>query len=226
MTEVDQLRKRPLHRFAQKLHSRFAVPCLGYKRFKDFALVINSPPEVVGFTPNLHEHLVQVPLPLRPRAKLLGSFPSDLGCEDRTKTVPPEPNCFVADVDAAFVEQILDIAKRQWKPDIQHHREANDFRRCLEVAERIFHSLTLPGAHRRPKPGSFDNAIAMICGPGGLVTAVSDALLESGLPMDNVVYERFDYAAGASSRQDRRNLRYYILVCGLLGLGVVLFALR
>lgn len=68
--------------------------------------------------------------------------------------------------------------------------------------------------------------IAMVCGPGGLVTAISDALLEAGLPMDNVVYERFDYSAGAASRQDRRNLRHYALVGALLALGAVVFALR
>lgn len=32
------------------------------------------------------------------------------GREDRAKTISPEPNRFVADVDAAFVQQILDIA--------------------------------------------------------------------------------------------------------------------
>lgn len=53
--------------------------------------MINSPPEVVGFSPNLDEHLVQMTLPLRPCTKVLGSFPSDLGREDRTKAVPPEP---------------------------------------------------------------------------------------------------------------------------------------
>ena len=32
--------------------------------------------------------------------------------------------------------------------------------------------------------------------------AVSDTLLELGLPMENIVYERFDYGGGAASRQD------------------------
>ena len=77
--------------------------------------MINSPTKVVGFAQNPHEHLVQVPLPLRPCTKLLGSFPSDLGCEDRTKTVPPEPNCFVADVDAALVKQILELRSDRGK---------------------------------------------------------------------------------------------------------------
>lgn len=67
--------------------------------------------------------------------------------------------------------------------------------------------------------------IAMICGPGGMVTAVSDALLDAGLPMDYIVYERFDYAADANARQDRRHRRYHALIGGLLGLAVLLFAL-
>lgn len=46
--------------------------------------------------------------------------------------------------------------------------------------------------------------LALICGPGAMVTAVSDGLLDLGVPMDRVVYERFDYASGATSRQDRR----------------------
>lgn len=65
----------------------------------------------------------------------------------------------------------------------------------------------------------------MICGPGGMVTAVSDALLDAGLPMNNVVYERFDYAADANARQDHRCRRYHALSGGLLGLAVLLFVL-
>ena len=72
--------------------------------------MINGPPEVVGFTPDLHEHFVQVPLPLRPGAQTLRPLPPDLGREHWPKTVPPEPDRFVADIDAAFVQQILDIA--------------------------------------------------------------------------------------------------------------------
>ena len=52
--------------------------------------------------------------------------------------------------------------------------------------------------------------VAFICGPGRMVTAVSDALLDLGLPMANVVYERFDYGGGAASRQDRRRTLEYL----------------
>jgi NAD(P)H-flavin reductase len=47
-------------------------------------------------------------------------------------------------------------------------------------------------------------AVALICGPGQMVTAVSDTLLDLGLPMRNVVYERFDYGGVLAARQDRR----------------------
>ncbi|MDD7971770.1 ferredoxin reductase family protein [Roseinatronobacter alkalisoli] len=55
---------------------------------------------------------------------------------------------------------------------------------------------------------------ALICGPGPMVVAVSDTLLDLGLPMANVIYERFDYAAGARSRQDRARTRNILAVGG------------
>ncbi len=67
------------------------------------------------------------------------------------------------------------------------------------------------------------NTVAMICGPGPMVAAVSDALDDLGVPMDSVVYERFDYS-GSSSRQDRRRLRRFLAVGAGLAAGVALFA--
>ena len=65
---------------------------------------------------------------------------------------------------------------------------------------------------------------AMICGPGPMVVAVSDALLDLGMPMANVVYERFDYAGGARSRQDRARTRAFVSVGAGLGVLVAGFA--
>ncbi len=65
---------------------------------------------------------------------------------------------------------------------------------------------------------------AFLCGPGGMVTAVSDALLDLGLPMERILYERFDYAGGAS-RQDRRRTRQFVAIGGGVAAGVAVFAL-
>ena len=65
---------------------------------------------------------------------------------------------------------------------------------------------------------------AFICGPGPMVTAVSDTLLELGLPMNNVIYERFDYSGGARSHQDRRRTLSLVAIGAALAGMVSLFA--
>lgn len=108
---------------------------------------------------DLHEHLIQVPLPMTARAHRFRPSTPDLGCEHRTEPVPPEAHCFVADLDAPFVPKILDVAQRQREPDVEHHRQADDLRARLEVAERgaLGHQRRLAGHPRRLKPSSSDN---------------------------------------------------------------------
>ncbi|GHE20266.1 ferric reductase-like transmembrane domain-containing protein [Halomonas urumqiensis] len=67
-------------------------------------------------------------------------------------------------------------------------------------------------------------SVVLMCGPGGMVTAVSDALLDAGMPMHRIIYERFDYAAGPS-RLDRRRTRRLAAIGGGLAVGVAMFAL-
>jgi predicted ferric reductase len=64
--------------------------------------------------------------------------------------------------------------------------------------------------------------VALMCGPGPMVTAVADTLIDLGLPMDQVMYERFDYAEGRS-RLDRRMQRRFLALGGILALGIVGF---
>ena len=50
-----------------------------------------------------------VPLPVRICAHLADPFLADLRGKQRAKPVPPESNRLVADLDAAFVQQILHV---------------------------------------------------------------------------------------------------------------------
>ncbi len=77
--------------------------------------------------------------------------------------------------------------------------------------ERLLHGLD-------PK-----QTVAMMCGPGPMVVAVSDMLLDFGLPMERIVYERFDYAAGSASRQDRKRFAQFLAVGAALAAGIVGF---
>jgi hypothetical protein len=42
-------------------------------------------------------------------AVFLNPFSSDLGGEHRAEPVPPKPHRLVADIDATFMQQILDV---------------------------------------------------------------------------------------------------------------------
>ena len=77
--------------------------------------------------------------------------------------------------------------------------------------ERLLHGIDPKGA------------VAMVCGPGPMVVAVSDMLLDFGLPMERVVYERFDYAAGSSSRQDRKRFAQFMAVGAAVIAGIAGF---
>jgi len=51
---------------------------------------------------------------------------TDLGCEHRADPVPPKPYRFMADINAAFEQQVLDLPQGQRIPNVHHHRQADD----------------------------------------------------------------------------------------------------
>jgi hypothetical protein len=106
------------HGFPQEFLSFLAITALYNEAFQDVPVVIYSPSKIVLLAVDLHEHLVQVPLPIRICAHLTDPFLVDLSGKQRAKSVPQKSNFLVADVDAAFVQQILDIPKRKRKPNI------------------------------------------------------------------------------------------------------------
>jgi hypothetical protein len=65
----------------------------------------------------------------------------------------------MADLDAAFVQKILDISEREREPDVEHHRQADDLRAGLEVPEggAFCHPAKLVGRPDRLKRSSSDN---------------------------------------------------------------------
>jgi hypothetical protein len=90
--------------------------------FQHLTFVIHSPPKGMRLAVDTHENLVQVPSPIRVRTHLLDTFTADFSGEHWAKSIPPVPHRFVADVDAALVQQVLDIAERKGKANVHHDR--------------------------------------------------------------------------------------------------------
>ena len=101
----------PLHRIPEEFQSCSAISALGHIAFKLLTFVINRPQKLARLAINLHEHLVQMPLPNGVCTHLLNAFSSDLCREHRTEHVPSKPDGFVADVDATLVQQVLHISE-------------------------------------------------------------------------------------------------------------------
>ena len=84
---------------------------LGYITFKHLTFVINGSPEIMCLSIYLYEDLVQVPLPVRIRSHPTDPVSSYLSSKHRTKSIPPKPNCFVADLNASFVQKIFHVTE-------------------------------------------------------------------------------------------------------------------
>jgi hypothetical protein len=128
--------------------------------------VIHSSPKIMSFSIDPHEHLVQVPLPIGINTELVDTLFADFGGEYRTKSVPPEADRFMADVDATFVQQVFNISKRKWKPDIHHHGQPNDLGTGFEIAKwrEFCHSAKLRDSAARLNLVCSDRApILVLC---------------------------------------------------------------
>jgi len=102
-----------------------------------------------------------VPLPVGINPELLDTPFTDFGGEYRPKPVPPKPNRFVANVNATFMQQVFDISKRKWIPNIHHHGQPNDLGASLKISKwrRFCHEEKLENLTKRLNLFSSDSAV-------------------------------------------------------------------
>lgn len=70
-----------------------------------------------------------------------------------------------------------------------------------------------------------NEAVALVCGPTGMMEGTTNDLLAAGVPADSIRYERFDYAAG-KGRLDRARRREALLPFLILLAAMIAFSLR
>ena len=142
-----------MQRFPQEFQSDLLVTAFRDEAFEHFALLIDSAPEVVFHAIDFYEDLVEVAAQMVKRTHRLNPAATDLRGKNCTERVLPEPHRLMRDVDAALVQHVLDIPKRDWVADNHHNRQADDFRRRLEVAENAGAAhgdrlTALPASHK------------------------------------------------------------------------------
>ena len=131
----------PLHSFSQKLQRSHAITAFGDIRLEHFTLLVNGPPEKEAFIVYPDENLVEMPGPVR-EVRVLHALLPDRPREHGPKAVPRKSNRLMRYVNAALVEQILDVAKREREPDIHHHRKADYLGRSFEILVRVTRHTT------------------------------------------------------------------------------------
>ncbi len=124
------------HCFLWEFQGGFLIACLCDVAFQNFVFMIDGPPKVVPLAVDLHENLVQMPAPATGFHAHNSAF-SDLRGKHRAEPVPPISHRFMANIDAAFVQKILDISTGQGKTDVQHHRQADYLSARFKIAKWV-----------------------------------------------------------------------------------------
>jgi len=99
--------------------------------------MVDSALEIMALASDLHEHFVQMLPPLRASSHRFQPTLLYLLREVNPEPIGSVAGGFMANVDATFVDEVFDIAKRGRKPDIHHHLGLDDFGRSFEISERI-----------------------------------------------------------------------------------------
>ncbi len=79
----------------------------------------------MGLSVDLYVDLIKMPPPVPEALHPANPLAPDIGGEQRAEPIPPQPDRFMADVDAALEQQVLDVPQRQRETDIHHYHEAD-----------------------------------------------------------------------------------------------------
>ncbi len=126
-----------LQRLAPEAQSLRFIAGFGDKALQHLALVIHGAPEVMHLAVDLHVDLIEMPPPVPEAFHPADPLAPDIGSEHRAEPVPPQPHGLVADIDAAFEQEVFDVPQREREPHVHHHHKADHLGRGVEIPERI-----------------------------------------------------------------------------------------
>lgn len=112
-----------LQQFAHQIERCLPVSPRLNEDIQDFALTVHGTPKIHAFAVDGHEHFVHVPPIIRSAMRLLQS--QRIGLPEFQS---PAPSRFVRHINAAFCQEVFDIAKAQGKPKMQPDGMLDDLR--------------------------------------------------------------------------------------------------
>src|SRR5260370_2655713 len=113
-----------LKQLAHELQRGMLVPFRLDQDIEDLALGIDGAPQVDHAAIDLHIDLIQVPTRVG-----FGAAFTQVRRDHRPEVVYPAPNGLVGDRNAAFCQQVFDVAQAQREPEVEPDRLLNDLGR-------------------------------------------------------------------------------------------------
>ncbi len=108
---------------------------------ENLAFIVNSAPQIRPLATNSNKDLVKMPGSGRSN-----SAGSDVGGNRRSEFQNPSPDRFIADIDPAFGQHFLDVAKAQRKTKVEPNRPVDDCgRKPVARVGNLAHSNTITG---------------------------------------------------------------------------------
>lgn len=109
--------------------------------------MIHGTPKIIGRAIELHIDFIDMLLPMRKATHAVHSLPPNVSREHRAKPVPPEPNRFMEDIDAALEQQVFHAPQAKWETHIRQNDKTDHLRRRVEIVKRISGLRSGPTAH-------------------------------------------------------------------------------
>src|SRR4030088_1350854 len=110
-----------LKQFAHELQRGMLVPFRLDQHIEDLALGVDGAPQVDHAPIDLEINLIQMPARVGFR-----SASTQVRCDHRPEVVYPAPNGLVGHRNAAFCQQIFDVAQAQGEPEVEPNCLLND----------------------------------------------------------------------------------------------------
>ena len=98
--------------------------------------MIDRAPKIELLAVHLHDHPVEMPLLVSKLANPRRTLLADIASEERAEPIRPIAHRLVRDVDPALAQPVHDIAEGERVVHIDHHRQADNLKQRVKVAER------------------------------------------------------------------------------------------